>query len=100
MKEEQVVKMLYGMEISERGIIPAYEKFINNTEKEDEELKKQFKKEFKKDADFVMGCQNADFKLGFIRWSLMCSRFDEVKEALPFLIDEIRKVADELESIK
>lgn len=100
--EEEMLKMVYGLDMIEKGVETALNNNLKGIEihKENKEYKKEIKKEYKKDAPFIFARNIADTKLGFIKWSLMFGDYKQVKEALPLLIKEIRNIADELESIK
>lgn len=95
--EKEMIQMIYGIEMREEGIESALKKNLREVDEKTKEISKELKKIHKKDAPIAMVTQNADAKLEFIKWALMFKDKKKVKEALPFLIKEIRNVADELE---
>lgn len=94
---EDVVKLIYGKEISENGIEATFKNNMEIVKKSKKETVKEIKKEYKDDVPFKYAMCLADTKLQFIKWSLMFKDGKEVRNSLPFLINEIRTIANELE---
>lgn len=100
MLQEKLIKFSFGMRMEKEGIEQAYKNEVEEARAIDEKVMKEIKKKYKKDADFVFSMQDADFKLQFIKLALMFKEKKEVKKAIPFIAEELRKIADELEEAR
>lgn len=91
--EEVMMKMLFAMEMAEKGVSKALEdtiKMIDETPRDeifDEEV-----------SDSFMLRQEVDAKLNHICWALMYKKVEEEKEETSkIIVKELRKCADKLE---
>ena len=92
--------MIYGMEIKDSGIKEAFKENIAKFEtiSRSNEVIEEFEESYgEKDTKFVSLLHKSDVKLSLIKWSLMYKEISQVKEALPELIYELRRIAYELE---
>ena len=103
MKEtKEMIKLFYGMEIERLGAKEAFKKCLEEAKEmaTSKEYNKLLKKEYKKNAELKKMLEFSDYKLGFISWTLMYKELSQVKESLPLLVNELRKIADDLEGFK
>lgn len=100
--EKEITKMIYGMEMKNLGVKEAFEENIKMVKEitTNKEFKKEFKKEYGKNTEYQNLLMESDTKLSFIGWTLLFKETSQVKEALPMLVAELRKIADELEGAK
>lgn len=99
MKKEKL-KLIYGIEMEMLGVKKAFKKNINEIEKISRG--KQIIKETKKmggDTNLKIKTQKIDSKLAFIDWTLMYKKFEENKNVIPSLIQELKNIITELEEL-
>lgn len=85
---EKLVKVLYSSKIKSQGLAKAFKEGIEglNEIPKSEEISESQEIRNKNEA-----------KLKYVCWSLMFNKFDEHTEVVPLLVEELRKVANELE---
>lgn len=98
--EKEKLKLIYGIEMEMLGVKKAFKKNINEIEKISRG--KQIIKETKKmggDTNLKIKTQKIDSKLAFIDWTLMYKKFEENKNVIPSLIQELKNIITELEEL-
>lgn len=98
--EKEKTQLIYGIEMEMLGVKKAFEKNINEIEKISRG--KQIIKETKKmggDTNLKIKTQKIDLKLDFIGWTLMYKKFEENKNVIPSLIQELKNIITELEEL-
>lgn len=98
--EKEKSKLIYGIEMEMLGVKKAFKKNINEIEKISRG--KQIIKETKKmggDTNLKIKTQKIDSKLAFIDWTLMYKKFEENKNVIPSLIQELKNIITELEEL-
>ena len=91
--EEQLAKFIYAMEMEGKGVVKAFEDTIKMLDDAPIEEITEVESESLRIRDL------ADSKLTWIGWTLMYKDFDNHKEVVPLLVEQLRKIADELERI-
>lgn len=94
---EREIMIFYALLMQSEGIKEAYKDFLEELEGISENT---IKKEYPDDVKFRKLAQISDFKLALIKSTLMFKDASQVKENLPMLAEELRKIAKELEDYK
>lgn len=98
--DERKIMIFYALLMQSEGIEEAYKDFFKELEGVNEKAIKIIKKEYPDDVEFKKLAMISDFKLTLIKTTLMFKDAPQVKENLPMLAEELRKIAKELEDYK